>query len=109
MFLKGIGTPMKVESFQPKEKIVPIPDGSSFFILGKKNWYVKKKKKWYKCCLMIISDLKLTMPIFTVSESPATTLFIIITSPTSSSSSSYSVVFHWLLKTQSKLILSGML
>lgn len=30
---------MKVESFQPKEKIVPIPDGSSFFILGKKNWY----------------------------------------------------------------------
>ncbi|XP_060787411.1 voltage-dependent L-type calcium channel subunit alpha-1D isoform X1 [Neoarius graeffei] len=29
--------PMKVESFQPKEKIVPIPDGSSFFILGKKN------------------------------------------------------------------------
>uniref|UniRef100_A0A8C1NXN3 Voltage-dependent L-type calcium channel subunit alpha n=1 Tax=Cyprinus carpio TaxID=7962 RepID=A0A8C1NXN3_CYPCA len=23
--------------FQPKEKIVPIPDGSSFFILGKKN------------------------------------------------------------------------
>uniref|UniRef100_A0A8C1NVN4 Voltage-dependent L-type calcium channel subunit alpha n=1 Tax=Cyprinus carpio TaxID=7962 RepID=A0A8C1NVN4_CYPCA len=25
------------ESFQPKEKIVPIPDGSSFFILGKKN------------------------------------------------------------------------
>lgn len=31
---------MKVESFQPKEKIVPIPDGSSFFILGKKNWYV---------------------------------------------------------------------
>ncbi|XP_050972856.1 voltage-dependent L-type calcium channel subunit alpha-1F [Labeo rohita] len=35
--LEGIGTPMKVESFQPKEKIVPIPDGSSFFILGKKN------------------------------------------------------------------------
>uniref|UniRef100_A0A673MH40 Voltage-dependent L-type calcium channel subunit alpha n=1 Tax=Sinocyclocheilus rhinocerous TaxID=307959 RepID=A0A673MH40_9TELE len=32
-----IGTPMKVESFQPKEKIVPIPDGSCFFILGKKN------------------------------------------------------------------------
>uniref|UniRef100_A0A8C2KZY5 Voltage-dependent L-type calcium channel subunit alpha n=1 Tax=Cyprinus carpio TaxID=7962 RepID=A0A8C2KZY5_CYPCA len=31
------GTPLKVESFQPKEKIVPIPDGSSFFILGKKN------------------------------------------------------------------------
>lgn len=30
--------PMKVESFQPKEKIIPIPDGSSFFILGKKNW-----------------------------------------------------------------------
>ncbi|XP_066499275.1 voltage-dependent L-type calcium channel subunit alpha-1D isoform X2 [Hoplias malabaricus] len=29
--------PMKVDSFQPKEKIVPIPDGSSFFILGKKN------------------------------------------------------------------------
>ncbi|XP_072538443.1 voltage-dependent L-type calcium channel subunit alpha-1D [Salminus brasiliensis] len=29
--------PMKVESFQPKEKIIPIPDGSSFFILGKKN------------------------------------------------------------------------
>ncbi|KAK1786939.1 hypothetical protein P4O66_017313 [Electrophorus voltai] len=29
--------PIKVESFQPKEKIVPIPDGSSFFILGKKN------------------------------------------------------------------------
>ncbi|GAA6106826.1 voltage-dependent L-type calcium channel subunit alpha-1D [Tachysurus ichikawai] len=29
--------PMKVESFHPKEKIVPIPDGSSFFILGKKN------------------------------------------------------------------------
>ncbi len=43
MFFKGIGTPMKVESFQPKEKIVPIPDGSSFFILGKKNWYVKKQ------------------------------------------------------------------
>ncbi|XP_073675197.1 voltage-dependent L-type calcium channel subunit alpha-1D [Garra rufa] len=35
--LEGIGTPMKVDSFQPKEKIVPIPDGSSFFILGKKN------------------------------------------------------------------------
>ncbi|XP_051949884.1 voltage-dependent L-type calcium channel subunit alpha-1D [Xyrauchen texanus] len=35
--LEGIGTPLKVESFQPKEKIVPIPDGSSFFILGKKN------------------------------------------------------------------------
>nr|XP_021334158.1 voltage-dependent L-type calcium channel subunit alpha-1D [Danio rerio] len=35
--LEGIGTPMKVESFQPKEKIVPIPDGSSFFVLGKKN------------------------------------------------------------------------
>ncbi|XP_028849532.1 voltage-dependent L-type calcium channel subunit alpha-1D [Denticeps clupeoides] len=32
-----VGVPMKVESFQPKEKIVPIPDGSSFFILGKKN------------------------------------------------------------------------
>ncbi|XP_076847620.1 voltage-dependent L-type calcium channel subunit alpha-1D [Brachyhypopomus gauderio] len=29
--------PIKVESFQPKEKIIPIPDGSSFFILGKKN------------------------------------------------------------------------
>ncbi|KAM9475486.1 voltage-dependent L-type calcium channel subunit alpha-1D [Clarias gariepinus] len=29
--------PLKVESFQPKEKIIPIPDGSSFFVLGKKN------------------------------------------------------------------------
>uniref|UniRef100_A0A8C1PMY0 Voltage-dependent L-type calcium channel subunit alpha n=1 Tax=Cyprinus carpio TaxID=7962 RepID=A0A8C1PMY0_CYPCA len=27
----------KKKDFQPKEKIVPIPDGSSFFILGKKN------------------------------------------------------------------------
>jgi len=45
IFSKGIGTPMKVESFQPKEKIVPIPDGSSFFILGKKNWYVNILKK----------------------------------------------------------------
>lgn len=35
--LEGVGTPMKVESFQPTEKIVPIPDGSSYFILGKKN------------------------------------------------------------------------
>ncbi|KAG5282274.1 hypothetical protein AALO_G00054190 [Alosa alosa] len=35
--LEGVGIPMKAESFQPKEKIVPIPDGSSFFILGKKN------------------------------------------------------------------------
>ncbi|KAL2103740.1 hypothetical protein ACEWY4_000608 [Coilia grayii] len=35
--LEGVGVPMKAESFQPKEKIVPIPDGSSFFILGKKN------------------------------------------------------------------------
>uniref|UniRef100_A0A3B4AT44 Voltage-dependent L-type calcium channel subunit alpha n=1 Tax=Periophthalmus magnuspinnatus TaxID=409849 RepID=A0A3B4AT44_9GOBI len=29
--------PMKPEFSGPKEKIVPIPDGSSFFILGKKN------------------------------------------------------------------------
>uniref|UniRef100_A0A8C1PNI5 Voltage-dependent L-type calcium channel subunit alpha n=1 Tax=Cyprinus carpio TaxID=7962 RepID=A0A8C1PNI5_CYPCA len=37
LFVCGNCTPLKVESFQPKEKIVPIPDGSSFFILGKKN------------------------------------------------------------------------
>lgn len=30
--------PLKPEFSGPKEKIVPIPDGSSFFILGKKNW-----------------------------------------------------------------------
>ncbi|XP_063063855.1 voltage-dependent L-type calcium channel subunit alpha-1D [Engraulis encrasicolus] len=35
--LEGVGLPTKAESFQPKEKIVPIPDGSSFFLLGKKN------------------------------------------------------------------------
>jgi hypothetical protein len=29
--------PVKPES-APKEKIEPIPDGSSFFILGKRNW-----------------------------------------------------------------------
>lgn len=87
---------MKVESFQPKEKIVPIPDGSSFFILGKKNWYVKKK--YIKIAQMMVannynfSDLrpKINLAnVHLVSELPATTSFIIITSPTSSSSSSY--------------------
>ncbi|XP_053704507.1 voltage-dependent L-type calcium channel subunit alpha-1D [Synchiropus splendidus] len=34
--LEGVA-PMKPEFSGPKEKIVPIPDGSSFFILGKKN------------------------------------------------------------------------
>ncbi|XP_060930107.1 voltage-dependent L-type calcium channel subunit alpha-1D [Limanda limanda] len=33
--LEGVA-PLKAD-FSPKEKIVPIPDGSSFFILGKKN------------------------------------------------------------------------
>uniref|UniRef100_A0A4W4DYZ4 Voltage-dependent L-type calcium channel subunit alpha n=1 Tax=Electrophorus electricus TaxID=8005 RepID=A0A4W4DYZ4_ELEEL len=31
------GNGKKKKDFKPKEKIVPIPDGSSFFILGKKN------------------------------------------------------------------------
>uniref|UniRef100_A0A672ZFL4 Voltage-dependent L-type calcium channel subunit alpha n=1 Tax=Sphaeramia orbicularis TaxID=375764 RepID=A0A672ZFL4_9TELE len=35
-FIVGVA-PMKPEFSGPKEKIVPIPDGSSFFILGKKN------------------------------------------------------------------------
>ncbi|KAG7215977.1 hypothetical protein INR49_003498 [Caranx melampygus] len=34
--LEGVA-PLKPEFSGPKEKIVPIPDGSSFFILGKKN------------------------------------------------------------------------
>ncbi|KAM9828681.1 voltage-dependent L-type calcium channel subunit alpha-1D-like [Syngnathus typhle] len=34
--LEGVA-PLKAEFSGPKEKIVPIPDGSSFFILGKKN------------------------------------------------------------------------
>lgn len=36
-FFVGVA-PLKPEFSGPKEKIVPIPDGSSFFILGKKNW-----------------------------------------------------------------------
>lgn len=84
---------MKVESFQPKEKIVPIPDGSSFFILGKKNWYVKKKI--VQMMVAINYHFSYLQPeidlanVHIVSELPATTLFIITTSPTSSSSSSY--------------------
>ncbi|XP_029363336.1 voltage-dependent L-type calcium channel subunit alpha-1D [Echeneis naucrates] len=35
--LEGEVAPLKPEFSGPKEKIVPIPDGSSFFILGKKN------------------------------------------------------------------------
>uniref|UniRef100_A0A4W6DWK7 Voltage-dependent L-type calcium channel subunit alpha n=1 Tax=Lates calcarifer TaxID=8187 RepID=A0A4W6DWK7_LATCA len=35
-FIVGVA-PLKPEFSGPKEKIVPIPDGSSFFILGKKN------------------------------------------------------------------------
>uniref|UniRef100_A0A8D3EAJ0 Voltage-dependent L-type calcium channel subunit alpha n=1 Tax=Scophthalmus maximus TaxID=52904 RepID=A0A8D3EAJ0_SCOMX len=35
-FVTGVA-PLKPEFSGPKEKIVPIPDGSSFFILGKKN------------------------------------------------------------------------
>uniref|UniRef100_A0AAQ5Y8H5 Voltage-dependent L-type calcium channel subunit alpha n=1 Tax=Amphiprion ocellaris TaxID=80972 RepID=A0AAQ5Y8H5_AMPOC len=35
--LAGGVAPLKPEFSGPKEKIVPIPDGSSFFILGKKN------------------------------------------------------------------------
>uniref|UniRef100_M4AUT7 Voltage-dependent L-type calcium channel subunit alpha n=1 Tax=Xiphophorus maculatus TaxID=8083 RepID=M4AUT7_XIPMA len=35
-FILGVA-PLKPEFSGPKEKIVPIPDGSSFFILGKKN------------------------------------------------------------------------
>ncbi|CAK6963854.1 voltage-dependent L-type calcium channel subunit alpha-1D isoform X1 [Scomber scombrus] len=35
-FISGVA-PLKPEFSGPKEKIVPIPDGSSFFILGKKN------------------------------------------------------------------------
>ncbi|CAL8367257.1 unnamed protein product [Lota lota] len=34
--LEGVA-PLKPEFSGPKEKIVPIPDGSSFFLLGKKN------------------------------------------------------------------------
>ncbi|XP_056278035.1 voltage-dependent L-type calcium channel subunit alpha-1D [Pseudoliparis swirei] len=34
--LEGVA-PLKPEFSGPKEKIIPIPDGSSFFILGKKN------------------------------------------------------------------------
>ncbi|XP_028309456.1 voltage-dependent L-type calcium channel subunit alpha-1D [Gouania willdenowi] len=34
--LEGVA-PMKPDFSGPKEKIIPIPDGSSFFILGKKN------------------------------------------------------------------------
>lgn len=37
LFFSGVA-PLKPEFSGPKEKIVPIPDGSSFFILGKKNW-----------------------------------------------------------------------
>uniref|UniRef100_A0A8C6WIV4 Voltage-dependent L-type calcium channel subunit alpha n=1 Tax=Neogobius melanostomus TaxID=47308 RepID=A0A8C6WIV4_9GOBI len=37
LFVCGNFAPMKAEFSGPKEKIVPIPDGSSFFILGKKN------------------------------------------------------------------------
>ncbi|TNN73250.1 Voltage-dependent L-type calcium channel subunit alpha-1S [Liparis tanakae] len=35
--LEGEFAPLKPEFSGPKEKIVPIPDGSSFFFLGKKN------------------------------------------------------------------------
>lgn len=83
---------MKVESFQPKEKIVPIPDGSSFFILGKKNWYVKKIVQMIVANNYHFSYLRPEIDlanVHIVSELPATTLFIITTSPTSSSSSSY--------------------
>lgn len=37
VFIVGVA-PLKPDFSGPKEKIVPIPDGSSFFILGKKNW-----------------------------------------------------------------------
>ncbi|KAI4800522.1 hypothetical protein KUCAC02_009664, partial [Chaenocephalus aceratus] len=37
--LEGVA-PIKPEFSGPKEKIVPIPDGSSFFIMGKKNWNI---------------------------------------------------------------------
>uniref|UniRef100_A0A3Q1EIG6 Voltage-dependent L-type calcium channel subunit alpha n=1 Tax=Acanthochromis polyacanthus TaxID=80966 RepID=A0A3Q1EIG6_9TELE len=36
LFVVGVA-PLKPDFSGPKEKIVPIPDGSSFFILGKKN------------------------------------------------------------------------
>uniref|UniRef100_A0A3Q4GNV4 Voltage-dependent L-type calcium channel subunit alpha n=1 Tax=Neolamprologus brichardi TaxID=32507 RepID=A0A3Q4GNV4_NEOBR len=36
VFIVGVA-PLKPDFSGPKEKIVPIPDGSSFFILGKKN------------------------------------------------------------------------
>lgn len=98
--------PLKPEFSGPKEKIVPIPDGSSFFILGKKNWYFKRQhtihtNPGHPCHFPLIFIQS------SVYELPATTSFTTPTSPTSSSSSSSSAVFHWLLRIPSNPTHSG--